>query len=123
MRKTTALKVVLLGIFFVGLAPLTGHCGKPKSYGDLGVPMKTVKGTVTDVGLVDSKFTVRFKNLKGEDEEISFLISEKTKFLKNKVYLHSFTNLMVGDQVIVEYHDDPEIVGTLIADNIEFIVR
>lgn len=128
MRKVGFVAVILLSILFSGVVLISGFCAE--EFKDIDVPTKIVRGKVTYVNKIQSKITVKEE---GKGQEITFAVTERTRFLKNNVrdsysdltsdvYI-SFTDIMEGDEIIVEYFDNPKISGHLAARSVELLDR
>lgn len=128
MKKIIIALILLSGILLSGETLFLGYCAE--EFKDVDVPTKIVRGKVTYVNKIQSKITVKEE---GKEQEITFAVTERTRFLKNNVrdsysdltsdvYI-SFTDIMEGDEIIVEYFDNPKISGHLAARSVELLDR
>jgi len=117
MRRSYIIAFLIV-LFFAGYFSL-GY--SKEDFLNLQVHTKIVKGKVVYIDQVSSKITIKVKQGK-EEEELSFAITEKTKVIRNEVYV-SFADILKGDEVIIEYYDNPKLSGPYIANYIELIVQ
>lgn len=126
MKSISVMLILLAGVTFFSKALFSGYCAE--EYKALDIYTKVVKGKVMKISQLDSKITVRENTT---EKEISFAITERTKVLKKNVRVSfsemtgdvyvSLSDIMLGDQVIVEYYDNPKVSGPLAAKSIELI--
>jgi hypothetical protein len=93
-----------------------------ETYQTLKVPTKIARGKVSDINYVGSSITIIVKQADGKEEKVTFAVTDKTKVLRKKVNV-SFAEIMTGDEVIIEYFDDPKETGPQEACRIELIKR
>jgi len=65
-----------------------------------------ISGKVTYVDFVVSTVTIKFMQANGKSDEITFSVTQHTKINKGDLRL-SLDNISQGDEVNVQYYDDP----------------
>ena len=121
MKRLSLILVLTLSFLFLDKAILPVYSAT--DYQALSVPTKVTKGTITNISRIDSQVTVSFTNPAGKKEEATFLITDNTKFVKDGVRMSNHSNLSAGDEIVVEYFDDPTVTGTQAADRIELVTH
>jgi hypothetical protein len=104
MRKIPKAIVLLFCIFLIQPALLA----YPKEdLLNLQVPAKIAKGKIVDIDRMSSKITIKAASEGKEAQDMTFAITWKTKIIKDRVYV-SLTSLMTGNEVVIEYYDNPK---------------
>ncbi|MDD5594789.1 MAG: hypothetical protein PHY94_00935 [Candidatus Omnitrophica bacterium] len=106
MRGKNNLAFFLLLLVFSGAGLSFGHA--QDEYLNLQVVSKVFRGKITEINRLKSEISISGTDEQGKPKEMTFRISEKTRFLKNKVYV-SFSSIMQGYEVVVDYYDNPKV--------------
>ncbi len=106
MKGKNNLAVFLLLLVFLGTVFSFSHA--QDDYLNLQVTTKVFRGKITEINRIKSEISISGTDEQGKPQEMIFRISEKTRFLKNKVYV-SFSSIMQGYEVAVDYYDNPKV--------------
>lgn len=63
-------------------------------------------GTIANIDFIDSEITIKYLQPNGENDEIMLKLTSHTKVDRGNVRAE-LTNVNEGDEVAVEYYDDP----------------
>jgi len=109
------LRVSLLVFYGVLLSAYLSPCfsdGQLQAEGQ-----KYVEGRITDVNFVRSTISVKFVQSGGDNDEITFSVTQHTQIVKGDLAL-SISELKKGSLAIVKYRDNPGSFTHLKADYI-----
>ena len=106
MMGKNNLAVCLLSLVFLGGVLSFGYA--QEDFLNLQVPTKVFRGKIIDINRIKSEISISGTDEQGSLKEMTLRISEKTRFLKNKVYV-SFSSIMQGYEVVVDYYDNPKV--------------
>ncbi len=106
MKKTMAAVFLLTNIIFFVACFSPCFCQEQVRT----VQSQSFKGNIVYVDFVGSKITVKYLQPNGNNDEITLGVSSHTKVNRGDLRI-ALTDLNKGDEVIVEYYDDPMSFG------------
>ncbi|MDD2752176.1 MAG: hypothetical protein PHN59_03520 [Candidatus Omnitrophica bacterium] len=119
MKQKYNLAFFLFLLISLGVLPC-GNCAE--DYLNLQVSTKILRGKITQIGRMKSEITVNGSDEQGKPLDMTFKISENTRVAKNGV-LMSFTSVMQGYEVVVEYYDNPKAEKPYVAKRIDLVTE
>ena len=102
MKKTATAVFLLTNIIIFGACFSPCFCQEQVQI----VQPQLFKGKIVIVDLVGSKITVRYLQPNGDNDEITLKVTFHTKISKGDLRI-LLSDLNEGDEVAVEYYDDP----------------
>jgi len=110
MVRLSFVTLLLLGVVFFNSQFTYGY----RQGGPADIQLRVIKGRVSCIDRIGSKIAIEWLQPNGEYDEITFLITSSTTAVKNNVYV-SLLEIAEGDTVIIEYRNDPQSFGPLVA--------
>ncbi|MDD4900163.1 MAG: hypothetical protein PHG68_06230 [Candidatus Omnitrophica bacterium] len=105
MKKITSLSAAVLLLVSLGIA--VPFAESAEDYLNLQVYTRIIRGKITQINRLKSEITINGSDEQGRPQEMTFRISENTRVVKNGVIV-SFTSVMQGYEVVVEYYANPK---------------
>ncbi|MDD5653646.1 MAG: hypothetical protein PHT31_05770 [Candidatus Omnitrophica bacterium] len=105
MKKITSLSAAVLLLVSLGIA--VPFAESAEDYLNLQVYTRIIRGKITQINRLKSEITINGSDEQGKPQEMTFRISENTRVVKNGVIV-SFTSVMQGYEVVVEYYANPK---------------
>ncbi len=102
MKNTMAAGFLLTNIIIFGVCFSPCFCQEQVQI----VQPQIFKGKIIIVDPIGSKITIRYLQSNGDNDEITLKATFHTKISKGDLRI-SFSDLNAGDEVAVEYYDDP----------------
>jgi len=102
MKKTIALLFLLTNIIIFGACFSTCFCQEQVQT----IQPQRLEGKIVNVGFIGSKIIVKCLQPHGNNDEVTFKITSHTEITKGDLRI-SLSDLSEGDEITVEYYDDP----------------
>jgi len=114
MKVRFFIAVILFSIFFLG-----GNFGiaySDETHLDV-LKSKSVEGELADIDWMNATITVKLSQTNGRNDEMIFDVTEGTTIMENNVVVE-LTQLISGNGVVVEYDDNSQNFGPVVANKI-----
>jgi len=102
MKKAIAVVFLLTNIIIFGACFFPCFCQEETQVAQ----PQLFRGKIAAVDLVGSKITVKYLQPNGDNDEITLAVNSHTKVDKGNQRI-PLAHIKEGDEVIVEYYDDP----------------
>lgn len=99
-------KILLLVLVVFSCLFITNYFTSCFAYQQVELDPAYLNGRVSYVDFVGSTITIKFTQPDGGSDELTFSITQHTRINKDDLML-SISDLKEGDEVIVQYYDDP----------------